>query len=166
VRAAATDAGAAATAEDRLRDFQADLDDIEELAEVPRQTRALLDLLAEAGELVEQVGQPRDEQELAALRDEAQRAIDDQNVGAMGSVTEQVELFLGRLSRRQPGWLVAAFYAITEQPGLLPATREADELVRQGRAALGDERRLEPIVQQLVRLIPRDKRETVVGLMK
>ncbi|WP_432888970.1 hypothetical protein ACQPYH_09050 [Kribbella sp. CA-245084] len=168
VRAAATDAGAAATAEDRLRDFQAELDDIDELAELPRRTRELLDLLAEAGEIVQQAGAVRDEQELTALREEAQQAIDERDLTAIESVTERVAVLMARLHRRQPGWYQDAFWTIVQQPGLLPATSEADRLVREGRDAINqrDQRTLEHVVQQLIRLLPRDERETIIGLTK
>ncbi|MER7243905.1 Hsp70 family protein [Kribbella sp. NPDC000426] len=168
VRAAATDAGAAATAEDRLRDFQAELDDIDELAELPRRTRELLDLLAEAGELVRQGGAVRDEQELTALREEAQQAIDERDLTAIESVTERIAVLMARLHRRQPGWYQDAYWTIVQQPGLLPATAEADRLVREGRDAINqrDQRALEHVVQQLIRLLPRDERETIIGLTK
>ncbi|TCC64104.1 Hsp70 family protein [Kribbella pittospori] len=168
VRAAATDAGAAATAEDRLRDLHAQLDEIEELAELPQRTRELLDLLAEASELVTRTGAARDEQELTELQNQAQRAIDDQNLTAVQAQIDRTNQFMIRLEQRQPGWQVGLFYALVEQPGLLPATREVDNLVREGHQAIGagDERTLERVVQQLIRLLPRDEQDKVFGLIK
>jgi molecular chaperone DnaK len=57
---------------------------------------------------------------------------------------------------------------LTEQPGLLPPTREADNLVREGRRAIstGDERTLENVNQQLIRMIPRDEQSKIIGLIK
>lgn len=168
VRAAATDAGAAATAEDRLRDFQADLDDIDDLVALPRRTREVLDLLAEAAELVQQAGAVRDEQELTALRDAAQHAIDERDLNGIDAVTERTEIFMARLYRRQPGWYEAVYWEVVRQPGMLPATAEADRLVREGREAISkrDDRTLEHVVQQLIRLLPRDERDIIVGLTK
>ncbi|MGZ0148216.1 Hsp70 family protein [Kribbella sp. WER1] len=168
VRAAATDAGAAATAEDRLRDLQADLDDIDDLVALPRRTRELLDLLAEAAELVERAGAVRDEQELTALREAGQQAIDEQDLAAIDAVTDRTELFMARLYRRQPGWYEAVYWDVVRQPGLLPPTTEADRLVREGRTAIDkrDERELEHVVQQMIRLLPRDERDTIIGLTR
>jgi molecular chaperone DnaK len=168
VRASATDAGAAATAEDRLRDFQAELDDIDDLAELPRRTRELLDMLAEAAEMVQQAGAVRDEQELTALREQAQHAIDDRDLNAIDSVTERTVIFMARLHRRQPGWYEDAYWSVVQQPGLLPPTAEADRLVREGREAINkrDQRTLEHVVQQMIRLLPRDEQETFIGLTK
>ncbi|RZT28048.1 molecular chaperone DnaK [Kribbella sp. VKM Ac-2569] len=166
VRASATDAGAAATAEDRLRDFQAELDDIDDLAALPRRTRGLLDLLAEAGELVQQAGAVRDEQELTALREAAQQAIDDRDLKAIDAATERTEIFMARLYRRQPGWYEAVYWEVVRSPGMLPPTAEADRLVAEGRDAINrrDERSLEHVVQQMIRLLPRDEREIIIGL--
>ncbi|TCC27377.1 Hsp70 family protein [Kribbella speibonae] len=166
VRASATDAGAAATAEDRLRDFQAELDDIDDLAALPRRTRQLLDLLAEAGELVQQSGAVRDEQELTALREAAQQAIDDRDLKAMDAATERTEIFMARLYRRQPGWYEAVYWEVVRSPGMLPPTAEADRLVAEGRDAINrrDQRAVEQVVQQMIRLLPRDEREIIIGL--
>ncbi|TCC35760.1 Hsp70 family protein [Kribbella speibonae] len=166
VRASATDAGAAATAEDRLRDFQAELDDIDDLAALPRRTRQLLDLLAEAAELVQQSGAVRDEQELTALREAAQQAIDDRDLKAMDAATERTEIFMARLYRRQPGWYEAVYWEVVRSPGMLPPTAEADRLVAEGRDAINrrDQRAVEQVVQQMIRLLPRDEREIIIGL--
>lgn len=166
VRASATDAGAAATAEDRLRDFQAELDDIDDLAALPRRTRQLLDLLAEAAELVQQSGAVRDEQELTALREAAQQAIDDRDLKAMDAATERTEIFMARLYRRQPGWYEAVYWEVVRSPGMLPPTAEADRLVADGRDAINrrDQRAVEQVVQQMIRLLPRDEREIIIGL--
>ncbi|TCC34751.1 Hsp70 family protein [Kribbella sindirgiensis] len=166
VRASATDAGAAATAEDRLRDFQAELDDIDDLAALPRRTRQLLDLLAEAGELVQQSGAVRDEQELTALREAAQQAIDDRDLKAMDAATERTEIFMARLYRRQPGWYEAVYWEVVRSPGMLPPTAESDRLVAEGRDAINrrDQRAVEHVVQQMIRMLPRDEREIIIGL--
>ncbi|MEU4603002.1 Hsp70 family protein [Kribbella sp. NPDC023972] len=168
VRAASTDAGAAATAEDRLRDLHADLDEVEAAAGLPPLVRELLDLLAEAGELAARTGAARYDQELAALREQAQRAIDDQDIEAVRTQIDRTSQFLVRLESRQPGWPMRLFYGLTEQPGLLPPTREADDLVREGRRAIstGDERTLENVNQQLIRMIPRDEQSKIIGLIK
>jgi molecular chaperone DnaK len=48
----------------------------------------------------------------------------------------------------------------------LPPTAEADRLVAEGRDAINrrDERSLESVVQQMIRLLPRDEREIIIGL--
>ncbi|MBM7788354.1 Hsp70 family protein [Tenggerimyces flavus] len=168
VRAASTDAGAAATAEDRLRDLHAQLDDVGDAAKLPPLVRQLLELLDEASALAARTNAARDDQELAQLREQAQRAIDEQDLRAVQVQIERTTAFLVRLESRQPGWPSRLFYGITEQPGLLPPTREADDLVREGNQAIsaGDERALERVNQRLVRLIPQDEQSKIIGLIK
>jgi molecular chaperone DnaK len=75
---------------------------------------------------------------------------------------------MARLYRRQPGWHEAVYWDVVRQPGILPPTAEADRLVREGREAINkrDQRELEHVVQQMIRLLPRDERDIIIGLTK
>ncbi|MGI5151989.1 Hsp70 family protein [Plantactinospora sp. CA-294935] len=167
VRAAAVDAGAAATAEDRLREVQAQLDDIEEAADQPALVRELRDLLTEAGRLVSEVGHPADRTALAELEQRADEAIGSGSSARIRAETERVTEFLIELERRQPGWSVRLFYALCEQQGRMQPSGEARTLVREGKDALaaGDERALDAVNSRLVRLLPRDEQPKIIGLV-
>ncbi|GAB3976677.1 Hsp70 family protein [Plantactinospora veratri] len=167
VRAAGVDAGAAATAEDRLREVQAQLDDIEEAADRPALVRELRDLLAETGRLVSEVGHPADRSALAEFEQRANEAIESGSSARIKAETERVTEFLIELERRQPGWSVRLFYALCEQQGRMQPSGEARGLVREGKEALaaGDERALDAVNSRLVRLLPRDEQPKIIGLV-
>ncbi|MDX6240773.1 MAG: molecular chaperone DnaK [Kribbellaceae bacterium] len=168
VRAAGTDVGAAATAEDRLRDLHAELDDIEEAANRPALVRDLQDSLADASELVERSGDSGERQELSELKLRAQEAIDKQDSIAIRAQLDRVSQFLVRLESHQPGWAVKLFYALIEQQDILRPASQAQSLIREGHQALAarDERALTAVNQRLVRLLPQDEQGKVFGLVK
>lgn len=64
VQNAAVDAGAAAAAEERLRNLQAELDDVEDAVDLPALARDLQSLLSEVDDLVERMGTPADRRSL------------------------------------------------------------------------------------------------------
>ncbi|MFI6265268.1 Hsp70 family protein [Micromonospora sp. NPDC051006] len=166
VRAAAVDIGAAATAEDRLREVQAQLDDIEDAADRPAMIRELRELLAELAELVARSGQPADRQEHAELDRRATEAIESGNSTRIKSETERVTAFLIELQRRQPGWSVQVFYWLCEQQSRMRPAGEATRLIQEGREALAtnDERALDSVNSRLVRLLPDEEQDKVIGL--
>jgi molecular chaperone DnaK len=168
VRAAGTDIGAAATAEDRLRDLHAELDDIEDAANRPALVRDLQDSLADASELVERSGESGERQELSELKLRAQEAIDKQDSIAIRAQLDRVSQFLIRLESHQPGWSVKLFYALIEEQDILRPASQAQSLIREGHQALAarDERALSAVNQRLIRLLPQDEQSKVIGLVK
>lgn len=167
VRAAAVDAGAAATAEDRLRNLQAELDDIEEAVGLPELVRQLRDALADAAELVESAGDAADRRELQDLRRRAQEAIDEGSSVAVLAARDRVHGFLIQLERRRPDWPVRLFYAICEQHELVGTSGPADALMREGRQAIAahDQRGLEAVNQRLIRLLPQEEQSKIGGVL-
>jgi molecular chaperone DnaK len=168
VRAAATDAGAAATAEDRLRDLHAQLDDIEDAAALPTLERELREALADAAELVDRAGSAGDRQELGELRTRADEAIAKHDAAALRTETERVGRLLIQLESRQPGWAVRLFYALAAEEAVLRPAAQARSLIREGEQALavGDERSLETVNQRLIRLLPQEEQNKIIGLVK
>ncbi|MGK5740043.1 Hsp70 family protein [Micromonospora sp. URMC 103] len=166
VRAAGVDVGAAATAEDRLREVQAQLDDIEEAADRPALVRELRELLAETADLVARTGQPADRQEHAELEQRAADAVDSGSSARIRSEIDRVTSYLVELQRRQPGWSVQVFYWLCEQQGRMRPAGEAAKLVQEGREALAgnDERALDAVNSRLVRLLPDEEQDKVIGL--
>ena len=165
VNAARVDAGAAAAAEERLRDLQAQLDDVEEATQLPLASDRLRDLLAEIEELVESGGTVADRQELDELRTRVQGAINSGDVAAVRAVTERATRFVLDLEQRAPDWPVKVFFALEE---MVPPSGQATALQREGRAALnsGDVRTLNSVNQRLIQLLPREQQDQVIGVRK
>ncbi|TCO50659.1 Hsp70 family protein [Actinocrispum wychmicini] len=165
VLAAKVDVGAAAFAENRLRDLQADLDDIEDAVQLPTLVHQLRAMLKEGEELATHAGTPQDRQDLAELRRRAQDAIDTNNPAAVRTQIERVGTFMVELERRSPDWPVKLFYALQD---MLPASREATALVREGKQAMAarDPRALDAVNQRLIRLLPQEAQDNIIGLRR
>ncbi|GAA0252851.1 Hsp70 family protein [Cryptosporangium japonicum] len=163
VGAARVDRGAAAAAEERLRDLQAELDDIEENAQLPELTGQLRSLLDEATETVDAAGDAADRRELADLRRRADAAIASGELAAVRAVVDRTSSFVIELERRRPDWPVQLFFALES---MVPRSAAADGLLAEGRRAIGaqDVTGLTAVNQRLVRLLPKDAQDKVIGL--
>ncbi|HEX8343865.1 MAG TPA: Hsp70 family protein [Actinoplanes sp.] len=168
VNAATVDAGAAATAEDRLRNVQADLDDIEEAAARPEAVRELLDLLAGADEMVRESGPYADRRQVTELRRRAQAAIDADNGDAIQAQMERVREFLLDLERHRPDWPVKVFYLLCAEHERIGAPAAVAALIAEGRQAIAgqDPRGLDAVNQRLMRLLPTEVASTIGGLTR
>jgi molecular chaperone DnaK len=160
VRVAVVEAGAAATAEDRLRDLQADLDDIADAIQLPDLAQEAANLLVEAGQLVDRMGTQADRQELALLRTKVDEAVASKHPAAVRVVLERINIFIGELERRDPNFPVRLFYSMQHW---LPASGQASALFRRGERAIaaGDRRELQATLRELVELLPEDDRGKV-----
>ncbi|TDD54109.1 Hsp70 family protein [Nonomuraea terrae] len=162
VQAAKVDAGAAATAEERLRNIQADLDDVEQAVQVPALAQELEALLDEATELVKvnRLGDSGDRQALADLRRRVQDAIQAQDVAAMRAQQERLQMFLIEVERRSPDWPVKVFAFLRD---VLAPTGQAGPLIREGERAIAqnDMRALEGVNQRMIRMLPKDQRDEI-----
>jgi molecular chaperone DnaK len=165
VRTAKVDVGAAAAAEDRLRDLQAELDDIEDAAGLPALVQQLQGILEEAAGLVDQSGTPADRQELSEARRRAQDAIDAGDAAAMRAQIDRIGTLLVRLEQRSPDWPVKLFYALIE---VLPPSSQVNSLIREGKQAISgrDTRLLDAVNQRLYRLMPQAEQEKFIGVVK
>ncbi len=165
VGASKVDAGAAAAAEDRIRDLQADLDDIEDAVQLPTLVKQLEDLLAEADEMVDQAGSAHDRQGLNELRRKATEAISANSSAAMKVQIERVSSFLFELERRSPDWPVRLFYTLQDMLQLSP---QASALVQEGKRAIAnnDSRGLDAVNQRLIRLLPQNEQEKIIGVYR
>ena len=162
VLAAKVDPGAAKYAEERLREIQARLDDIEDAAGFTTQAQELQDLLNETAELVDRHGSPGDRQEFAVLTARAEDAIRDQDAAAIRTQTDRTIELLVAMERRAPDWPVKLFYAVQTR---VSSSSEADRLVQEGNRAVraGDMRALRTVNQQLIRLCPPIEQATLTG---
>ncbi|MFI6084915.1 Hsp70 family protein [Streptomyces sp. NPDC051217] len=163
VDASAVDNGAAATAEERLRDLQAELDDIADAVGLPGLVRDLRSALAEAEELVRQHGETADRQELAAIQSRADEAINAQDSVAVRGLIDRTGSLLFELERRSPDWSVKLFYTLQE---MLRASGQAGPLIQEGHRAIAanDRQGLDAVNQRLYRLLPKDEQDKVVWL--
>ncbi|WP_035855439.1 Hsp70 family protein [Cryptosporangium arvum] len=163
VGAARVDRGAAAAAEERLRDLQADLDDIEEKAQLPELVRQLRGVLDEAAGTVDAAGDAADRRELADLRRRADTAIDAGDVAAVRAAIDRTSSFVIELERRRPDWPVQLFFALE---AMVPRSAAAEGLLSEGRLAIAnqDATALTAVNQRLVRLLPKEAQDQVIGL--
>jgi molecular chaperone DnaK len=168
VRAAATDIGAAATAEDRLRDLHAELDDIEDAANQPAMINDLRDSLADGEELVRRSGDADERKEMSELKRRSEAAIEAKDSAAIRAQLDRVGQFLVRIESHQPGWSVKLFYALKNEQDVLRPASQAKALIREGEQAMasGDERGLTSVNQRLIRLLPQNEQSKVIGLIK
>ncbi|WP_250280881.1 Hsp70 family protein [Frankia sp. CiP1_Cm_nod2] len=164
VRAARVDAGAAATAEDRLRELNARLDDIEDAVKLPELVQQVDELLDWAAGPAERFGTAADRQALADLRRRAREAADAEDVAAVRNQLDRIIPLVLELERRNPDWPVRLFYSLES---VLGATGQADALIREGKRAMAanDVRGLEAVNQRLIRLLPRDAQDAIITLV-
>ncbi|MFC6529684.1 Hsp70 family protein [Nonomuraea rubra] len=165
VQAARVDGGAAATAEERLRELGAELDDVEDAVKLPALVEELEGLLAETERLVNAVGDTADRQELAGLRQRSREAIQAQDSAAVRAQIDRAYLLLMELERRGPDWPVKLFQALRD--ALEPAG-QAGALIREGMQAIadGDQRALEGVNQRLIRMLPKNEQDKIIGLVR
>ncbi|MFI9386018.1 hypothetical protein [Kutzneria sp. NPDC052558] len=157
--AARADPSAAWRAEERLRDIQSWLDDIEDAVGITRQVHDLRELIGEAERLCVAHGGSKERLQLAALTVRARAAIRNQDPAAVRTQTERAVELVVELERRAPDWPVKLFYAAL---GSVPASGEATRLITEGDRAVraGDMRALAAVNQRLLRLCaPRPRAE-------
>ncbi|GAA4529325.1 Hsp70 family protein [Amycolatopsis samaneae] len=165
VRVSKVDPSAAKDAEDRLRDIQAELDEVEDAVRLTELVQELQDLLNEAAQLVGQAGSPADRQELDALNGRARDAIRSQDAAAVRTQIDRGTAFVIELERRTPDWPVKVFYSLVARVGTAPG---AGPLVDAGKRAIGagDQRALTEVNRQLFGLIPPEKRDGTIGVVQ
>ncbi|WAL64634.1 Hsp70 family protein [Amycolatopsis cynarae] len=165
VGAASVDAGAAAAAEERLRDLQAELDDIEEAVELPVLADQLGDAVNDAIALARQSGLPGHLEEAEDLRRRADEAVSSKDTARVRAELERIGQFVIGLERRSPDWPVRLFYTLQE---LLPASGQVTALVAEGRTAIAANNvpALEAVNQRLIRLLPQEEQQKVIGVVR
>ncbi|SBW22740.1 2-alkenal reductase [Candidatus Protofrankia californiensis] len=164
VRAAKVDAGAAATAEDRLRDLNAKLDDIEDAVNLPELVQQVHAILDQAAGLVDRFGTAVDRQELADLQRRAQDAADAEDAAAVRTQLDRATAFMFELERRNPDWPVKLFYSLQS---MLRSSSQAGALIQEGKQAIAanDPRRLDAVNQRLIRILPQKEQEKIITLV-
>ncbi|MDT0344957.1 Hsp70 family protein [Streptomyces litchfieldiae] len=157
VDAAAVDTGAAVTSDRRIRDIEAQLDDIEEGIEVPGLQRELWDLLSVCEDIIEQAGGgPSDRRELQNLRGRASALGEDATPADLRRLIKRAREFQVELLRRTDQWEYLVFNALAEMRDEMVSRAQADAAILQGRRAVaaGDLRTLASVNERLRRLLP------------
>ncbi|KUO06196.1 hypothetical protein [Streptomyces caeruleatus] len=157
VDAAAVDTGAAVTSERRIRDVQAQLDDIEQAIEVPGLQRELWDLLSSCEDVMEQTGGgPSDRRELQNMRERASSLGDDATPADLRRLVKRAGEFHVELLRRTDQWEYVVFRALVEMRDDMFSRAQADAAILEGRRAVaaGNRRALAGVNERLRRLLP------------
>ncbi|MFI6498924.1 Hsp70 family protein [Nonomuraea typhae] len=169
VNAAAVDVGAAGVAEERLRNLQADMDDIEEVLVLPELIDQLRSMLDELDTLLQRTSSPTARQEAADLRRRAESAIDAEDPAAIRKLIDRAGALIIDLERRGQDWPVKLFYYLRQERAAMRSASSADALIREGEKAIaaGDLAALGGVNERLFRLLPPDARENpVIGVQK
>jgi molecular chaperone DnaK len=167
VRAAGSDAGAAASGDQRLRDVQAELDAVEDAVELPSLLADLRQEVDECADLVEQVGDAEDRPELADLRRRADAAIRDEDPAVARVQLDRARRLFVALLRRTQYWELSVFrFLCAHRDRFEPADRVA-ALIGEGERAVvaGDRAALDGVNERLRRLARPDERDLIGGVM-
>lgn len=167
VRAARMDAGAAATAEERLRGLHAELDDVEDAVQLPDLMRDLQDTIDDCAHHAERSGRPEVRRELADLQHRATIVIRDQDRVAARALLDRAKDFLLDLIRHSPERDIILFQILRGMRDRLRPADRADALIREGETAIAaaDRHALAGVNERLRRLIPPDVPDPVGGLI-
>lgn len=157
VDAAAVDTGAAGTSDRRIRDLEAQLDDVEEAIDIPGLQHELWDLLNSCEDLIEQTGGgPAERRELENLRTRATSAGEDGSPAGLRRLADRVRDFQVDLLRRSDQWDFLVFHSLVELRDEMTSRAQADAAIADGRRAVaaGDRTALAAVNQRLRRLLP------------
>ncbi|WP_033325122.1 Hsp70 family protein [Streptomyces yerevanensis] len=157
VDAAAVDTGAAVTSDRRIRDLEAQLDDIEESIQIPELQRELWDLLSTCETNIEQVGGgPSDRRELQKLRDRASSLGDEATPVDLKRLIKKAAAFHVELLRRSDSWEFLVFTSLVEARDEMYPPGQADAAIFEGRRAVaaGDREALAQVNNRLRQLLP------------
>ena len=156
---AATDRSAGLESAQRLRDLNAQLDDIErEAVDAPRLMLQLGDLLKECEGLLRRSGGPAERQELERLRGLANRAMQSSrhDIAELERLLEQTKELYVELKRASGQLEYEAFEALASLQPLMVPQSEANALIAEGRRAVAarDRSALISVIMRLRRLLP------------
>jgi molecular chaperone DnaK len=156
VRAARVDRAAAATADERIREIEAILDEVEELIKLPALFSDLQDALSDCTDEVRRDGRTEDQRELDAIKKRASDAISNRDGTAATALLERATELYFDVRRRSPMWDAEIFYALRRMRDQMQPVSQADTLLWEGEQAItaGNYRLLPGINQRLRRLLP------------
>lgn len=157
VDAAAVDTGAAVASDRRIRDLEAQLDDVEEAIEIPGLQRELWELLGVCQDIIEHTGGGQsDRGELQSLRDRASALGEEATPADLRRLIERAREFQVELLRRTDQWDLLVFNSLESMRDQMSSRSQADAAFQEGRMAIarGDRRALAGVNERLRRLLP------------
>jgi molecular chaperone DnaK len=139
VRAARTDKADAAAAEQRIRDVQAELDDVEREVRLPGVLAELDEAIESCQELVGRLGDADDRAELADIERRVEQVRRDHDTAAAEYLLDRAALLNVMLLRRDGTFDVALFYFFQENRSRLSEPARANALIKEGERAVATE---------------------------
>ncbi|WNV85579.1 Hsp70 family protein [Umezawaea sp. Da 62-37] len=165
VRAARSNDGAAAAADQRLRDIQSELDDVQSDVRLPVLLAELASQVEHCRELVGRLGEPGESRELAELERRGEVARGDRDAAAVESLIDRVTDLQMLMLKRDGTLEISVFhYFRTHERELAPASK-ARALIAEGEQAIanGLHHQLAGVNQRLRALLPRDAQARSLG---
>lgn len=158
IRNAATDDGSAAAADARLRDIQAELDDVEHDVHLPARLAELDAGIEECRHLVGRLGTAADRAEFAEIERQAQQVRREPKSAAMHELGERIGELEADLLKRDGTLDISIFYWYRANETKLSQPLKARALLAEGEDAIAqrDLQALPPINMRLRQLLPPD----------
>ncbi|MFI5610671.1 Hsp70 family protein [Amycolatopsis sp. NPDC051903] len=165
VTSSGTDEGMAVSADERMREVQAELDDIEAELRIPEVMARVRDQLEHCRELVDRVGSDEDRTELADLERRYATVRAERDTAAAERLSDRATDLQVILLRRDGSLDLEIFHALREMQGQMSSPAQARELVRQGEQAISahDWATLPDVNRRLRRLLPADSPDAPGG---
>ncbi|ALG09550.1 Hsp70 family protein [Kibdelosporangium phytohabitans] len=156
VRNAATDEGSAAAADARLRDIQAELDEVENDVQLPGRLAELDGAIAQCRELVSRHGDTADRAELADIERRAEQVRREPATAVVDQLMDRVAELETLMMKRDGTLDISIFYWYRANQDVLSQPVKARALIAEGDDAIAerDFRSLPGINQRLRRLLP------------
>ncbi|MCK2242970.1 MULTISPECIES: Hsp70 family protein [unclassified Crossiella] len=136
VRAAHTSAGSAAAADQKLREIQAVLDEVETDVRLPALLAELTTAISALREMVRQLGDAEDRAELAEIERRAEIARRDGDPGAVEELLSRLGDLEILLLRRDGTLDIQVFHYFRQNAHQLTSRTRARELIREGEQAI------------------------------
>ncbi|MGW0837443.1 Hsp70 family protein [Streptomyces prunicolor] len=167
VDAAGVDTGAAVTSDRRIRDLEAQLDDVEQAIEIPALQRGLWELLSSCEDTITQIGGgPSDRQQLRDLRDRAGALGDSATAADLRRLTKRAGQFQVELLSRTDQWEYVLFEALASMRDRMTSRPRADAAILRGRRAVaaGNREAVATANNELRQLLPPEAADAVEKL--
>ncbi|MEJ2885446.1 Hsp70 family protein [Actinomycetospora aeridis] len=165
IRDARADPGSALAGDLRVREVQAELDEVEDAVRAPAILRDLDEGIENVADLVAQRGGEDDRRDLDDIRRRADRARAENDLAAAEALLERVRRLTVRLLQAGPEWEVTLFSLLRDMRDDLEPRGQADRLIAEGERAIaaGDQQGLASVNARLRRLIPPDTPDPTAG---